>query len=164
MFYSNISNYQLKETKKNNMSQKLNGTICTHLSHFITHFKLYYWLKKYQNKAIRVHYTNERESKNSTSSPTFIYLKGHNPPYHTRPCLSYIKGKILSIYICYLRKTRVMHKLSPLYNLYQVSYQEENSCLDLKATPVLILYFPLTKTKIVWCIYFGLLQPHSCVS
>ena len=99
MFYSNISNYQLKETKKNNMSQKLNWTICTHLSYFITHFKLYYWLKKYQNKAIRVLKTNERESKKSTSSPTFIYLKGHNPPYHTRPCLSYIKGKILSIYI-----------------------------------------------------------------
>ena len=75
------------------MSQKLNGTICTHLSHFITHFKLYYWLKKYQNKAIRVYYTNEHESKKSTSSPTFIYLKGHNPPYHTRQCLSYIKGK-----------------------------------------------------------------------
>ena len=88
------------------MSQKLNWTICTHLSYFITHFKLYYWLKKYKNKAIRVYYTNERESKKSTSSPTFIYLKGHNPPYHTRPCLSYIKGKILSIYICYLRKRR----------------------------------------------------------
>ena len=55
-------------------------------------------LKKYQNKAIRVYYTNERESKKSTSSPTFIYLTGHNPPYHTRPRLSYIKGKILSIY------------------------------------------------------------------
>ena len=36
----------------------------------------------YQNKAIRVYYTNERESKKTTSSPTFIYLKGHNPPYH----------------------------------------------------------------------------------
>ena len=90
----------------NTMWQKLRWKICTHLSYFITRFELYYWLKKVSkqgNSCLLYKWAWEQE--NYKRAYVYIYLKGHNP-YHTRPCLSYIKGKILSIYICYLRKRR----------------------------------------------------------
>ena len=43
-------------------------------------------------------YANQPKTSKSTSSPSYISIKGHNP-YHTRPLVYYIKGKILwSIY------------------------------------------------------------------
>ena len=49
-------------------------------------------------------YANEPKTSKSTSSPSYISIKGHNP-YHTRPLVYYIKGKILwSIYAISAKK------------------------------------------------------------